>query len=416
MSSPTAEQCESLIAQEVLTVVFVSRTSQHLYVRLFDTSGSDLNEKLGLPESFMIESVASNLLEFNTLEDVEMSSPISKTAEPVISERLDDEVTLPLEVVVVRGVAEEPMVAIPIVVEHSESEEVETVDREKHVAMREDDFYQCFSDTVSSFVKQAVLEPNLEPKENDFTEVVVIAEPVADNLMQETEDVVPDVGNATNDLNASELNVTEDLNVSELNFTEDSNVTELNVTKDLNVSVLNVSEDFIRSEEKSSGDDDFVNLIKQLTDVSSTTLPSLESSLIDATKFEDSHVSLQPETEGLIETATVSEIPVQGPIQGADALYDERIAMQIKTEIIPDEGVMQKGSLYVSHIVSPGDFWVQLAEDAPSIGDIDQRLVEMGIEHSSQYVLLGPPVVGKLYAAKHPEFGRLMIVSYSFTH
>ena len=61
ISYPTSDQCESIIAQEVLTVVFASRSSGHLYVRLLDPSGLDLNEKLGLPESFRIESVASNL-------------------------------------------------------------------------------------------------------------------------------------------------------------------------------------------------------------------------------------------------------------------------------------------------------------------------------------------------------------------
>ena len=104
-------------------MVFVSRSSEHLYVRLLDPSGLDLNEKLGLPESFRIESVASNLLEFNTLDDVEMSSPVARIADPAPLFDIDEDVTLPLEVEVVRGVTVEPLVAIPTVLGHSENGE-----------------------------------------------------------------------------------------------------------------------------------------------------------------------------------------------------------------------------------------------------------------------------------------------------
>ena len=113
ISSPTADQCESIIAQEVLAVVFASRSSEHLYVRLLDPSGLDLNEK----------SVASNLLEFNTLDDVEMSSPVARIADPAPLFDIDEDVTLSLEVEVVRGVTVEPLVAIPTVLGHSENGE-----------------------------------------------------------------------------------------------------------------------------------------------------------------------------------------------------------------------------------------------------------------------------------------------------
>jgi hypothetical protein len=425
MSTPTPDQCISTICEEVLSVVFVGRTPQHLYVRLFEPSGLDLNEKLGLPESFKVESVANNLLEFNSLDDVEMSSPMSRTSEPALFDTFDDDVTLPLEVEVVRQVIEEPLVAIPTVIEQSENEEVELADRMEQVAVQENEFYQSFGESVSSFVNEAAPPPIMELKEAEvmeqlaiLDEEVKVAGDVTENLAQEIVDFVSDAGNATNDFNVSASN--EGLNVS-------AHIEDLNLP-----------------EQKSSGEDVSFNLIRHLTDAPSSTSP-LESSLIDATQLidEDPDVTLLSEAAAVTETTEVMEIgeveqihdePVQEVTSEiadalhdervvmemktemisnevtnkvADILYDERVVMQMKTEMIPPEDEMRKGCVYVSYIVSPGDFWIQLAEDEHAIGDIDRKLVELGVENSHQYFLTGPPIVGKLYAAKHPEYGKL---------
>ena len=408
MSSPTADQCISIISEEVLTVVFVSRTPEHLYVRLFEPSGLDLNEKLGLPESFKVESVANNLLEFNSLDDVEMSSPMSRTSEPSLFDTFDEDVTLPLEVEVVRQVIEAPLVAIPTVIEHSENEEVELVNRMEQVAMQEKELYQSFGESVSCVVQEAMLEPIIELKEAEVLEQLAIlddevttADVLTDNQVQEAADFVSDAGNVTKDSN-----------------------------------VYDITEDINHPEQKSSGDN--ANVITHLADTPSALLSRLEISLIDATQFvEDPDVTLLSKAAGVTETAEVVQlqdapvqkgisnvadglfdegvvmetkskgIPNEGTSKVADALYDERVVMQMKTEMIPNEGEIPKGCVYVSHIVSPGDFWIQLADDEQAIGDIDHRLVEMGVENSHQYVLNGPPIVGRLYAAKHPEYGKL---------
>ena len=175
ISSPTSDQCESIIAQEVLTVVFASRSSGQLYVRLLDPSGLDLNEKLGLPESFRIESVASDPLEFNPLDDVEMSSPVARTADPDPLFNTDGDATLPLEVEDVREVTAEPIVVIPTVLGHSENEKAEmVVNQIEQDVMKENEFYLCFSDSVNSFVQESIMEPRVGLEAKDVLEQLAI--------------------------------------------------------------------------------------------------------------------------------------------------------------------------------------------------------------------------------------------------
>ena len=69
-------------------------------------------------------------------------------------------------------------------------------------------------------------------------------------------------------------------------------------------------------------------------------------------------------------------------------------------------------SVYVSHIESPGKFWIQLVENEQSINDIDSELMDIEIETNSKYLLDGPLIVGQLYAVKHREFGNCHLISY----
>jgi hypothetical protein len=131
----------------------------------------------------------------------------------------------------------------------------------------------------------------------------------------------------------------------------------------------------------------------------------------DGTQFENPLVTLSlMEAAQVIESKEALEkhdvsVQEEDARKIADALYDERIAIQIKTEMKSNEGETPKGSVYVSHIVSPGDFWIQHVEDEQNIGSFEDGLVEVGT--SNQYLLSGPPIVGgQLYAAKHPEFGK----------
>ena len=67
---------------------------------------------------------------------------------------------------------------------------------------------------------------------------------------------------------------------------------------------------------------------------------------------------------------------------------------------------------YVSHIESPGKFWIQLVENEQSINDIDSELMDIEIETNSKYLLDGPLIVGQLYAVKHREFGNCGLILY----
>ena len=69
-------------------------------------------------------------------------------------------------------------------------------------------------------------------------------------------------------------------------------------------------------------------------------------------------------------------------------------------------------SVYVSHIETPGKFWIQHAENQQSIVDINSELLDIGIEANSKYLLDGPLVVGQLYSVKHPEFGSSHLITY----
>ena len=67
--------------------------------------------------------------------------------------------------------------------------------------------------------------------------------------------------------------------------------------------------------------------------------------------------------------------------------------------------------VYVSHIETPGKFWIQFAENEQYIVGINEVL-EIGIETNSKYLLDGPPVAGQLYSVKHPEFGNCSLITY----
>jgi hypothetical protein len=134
------------------------------------------------------------------------------------------------------------------------------------------------------------------------------------------------------------------LNVSELNVTEDLNITEKNFTEELNVSE---HEEFVTKQSKQKFDDDvFINVLYHLT-------AALPSSLIEGTQFEDPLVIFPLETSQVIEAEEVLEkhdVPVQEEDvrKIADALYDERIVMQIKTEMKSNEGETPEGMCLVA--------------------------------------------------------------------
>ncbi|KAK4011675.1 hypothetical protein OUZ56_020794 [Daphnia magna] len=48
---PNTSKCQSAIFDQTMLVTFIEKTEKHIYVRLRDTAGNDLNEKLGLPAS-----------------------------------------------------------------------------------------------------------------------------------------------------------------------------------------------------------------------------------------------------------------------------------------------------------------------------------------------------------------------------
>ena len=84
MAGLSSSQCSDVICDEVLTVNFSRRTADHLFVRLFDASGVDLNEKLVLKYTPRGDAVASDHLESTSnvndlvnLDDIIMTSPMS---------------------------------------------------------------------------------------------------------------------------------------------------------------------------------------------------------------------------------------------------------------------------------------------------------------------------------------------------
>lgn len=65
VSLPTVNRCMLTIYEQNLTVVFVSRTPENVYVRLYDSTGNDLNEKLGLSKNVKTRVVEDTLVEKN---------------------------------------------------------------------------------------------------------------------------------------------------------------------------------------------------------------------------------------------------------------------------------------------------------------------------------------------------------------
>ena len=77
---------------------------------------------------------------------------------------------------------------------------------------------------------------------------------------------------------------------------------------------------------------------------------------------------------------------------------------------------IEQKQVYVSHIETPGKFWIQLAENQQSIVDINSELLDIGVETNSKYLLDGPLIVGQLYSAKHHEFGNCGLISRFLSH
>ena len=77
---------------------------------------------------------------------------------------------------------------------------------------------------------------------------------------------------------------------------------------------------------------------------------------------------------------------------------------------------IEQKQVYVSHIETPGKFWIQLAENQQSIVDINSELLDIGVEANSKYLLDGPLIVGQLYSAKHHEFGNCGLISRFLSH
>jgi hypothetical protein len=46
---PSTKKCQDALFDQLLSVTFVEKTQKHIFVRLWDSDGHDLNEKLGLP-------------------------------------------------------------------------------------------------------------------------------------------------------------------------------------------------------------------------------------------------------------------------------------------------------------------------------------------------------------------------------
>lgn len=68
ISPPTVNQCMLTIYEQILSVVFVSRTPENVYVRLYSSTGNDLNEKLGLSGNLKIKIVKDTHVGKNAIE------------------------------------------------------------------------------------------------------------------------------------------------------------------------------------------------------------------------------------------------------------------------------------------------------------------------------------------------------------
>uniref|UniRef100_A0A0P6EK20 Tudor domain-containing protein n=1 Tax=Daphnia magna TaxID=35525 RepID=A0A0P6EK20_9CRUS len=530
ISSPSTDQCTSVLQEEILAVAFSSRTSDCIFVRLFDTTGSDLNEKLGLPETFKIEVVGANLLEFTALDDVEMASPLPKATEPAVSNLFGEQSVVPLEMVTPHEMAEETTEATPTVAAHTdicnaevvdvmqqiavknnepadkfvqitdeqslkdaggidwmrpvamkandvddshpqvvagqlenegdtiihrfeqtaaeedhfaisstqiavdcpdnaegrmtdrmqqptvvaaaaaspvrgvvgdlEIEEKEVVDsvqqtavkdgdlvgslvqiapaylenedevNMQQVAITENDLPESFSDSIDSFMRQAVLEQNVELKENEVREQLAILE-------QEAADAE---GGA--DIGVQET--THFASPNDETTTEDSSVPE--------------------------HDPASVVACGLHTDTSSIVLhPPVGLAVVDSVALEGSQVvaPLAKTQEGITESPALPDPCAHVDQTIGGNLFDERVVMRIKTEVVSDheDDPVPKGNVYVSYVMSPGDFWMQKTDDEQTIGDVDNSLTDLNLDTSSKYELNEPPVVGNLYAAKHHDFG-----------
>ena len=87
------------------------------------------------------------------------------------------------------------------------------------------------------------------------------------------------------------------------------------------------------------------------------------------------------------------------------------------TDNNPLKNEIGQRQVYISHIETPGKFWIQLAENEQYVVDLDSEMMKIGTETDSKYLLEDPPVVGKLYAVKHPEIGNCFCdFSYFFTN
>ncbi|KAI9557952.1 hypothetical protein GHT06_014704 [Daphnia sinensis] len=503
ISSPSTDQCTSVLQEEILTVVFSSRTSDCIYVRLFDTTGSDLNEKLGLPETFKVEVVGANLLEFTALDDVVMTSPLPKAIEPAVIDLLGEQNVAPLDVVAPQLMAEDTRETTGIIAGHTDICNEEVVDVAQQIAERNNELADRFvqitdghppkdvidlmqpvameaKDASESFpqvatgqleneegrIEQTVTEEDhftisstqiaVDLPENAMVDqmqqltVAAAASPVRDvvghseikdkevgvqqtpvkdddlvgSFMQiapaysekeeeEVADRMQQVAITENDLPESFSESIDSFmrqTVLEQNVElKENEVREQLAILEQEVGCAEIDVQETTAENSNVPEHDPANVVCLPADTSSIIFnPPVELPVIDSVAIEGSVVapSSKPD-ERITENPAIPDPCAHVAHAVGENLFDERVVMRIKTEVVSDQEdePSPQGNVYVSYVASPGDFWMQKIEDAQTIGDVDNQLSDSNIDTSPKYELNEPPVVGNLYAAKHHDFG-----------
>lgn len=358
------DKCMELMNEEVLTVIYVSQDDEHLWVRLADMTGADLGEKLA-----QIPAPVEEQLEYSIPCDVSMASHNSM----VIPDTYDEDVTLPLEIISetfpLEMVLEEAEEAAEPPPPENEPQDTLPVEQPSEVAV----IVENICDSLNSFFHEmAEMEQDAATQQQIALAQEVLAEIDTDVTMEEAESY------AQVEPNEPEVPAAGDVEKPD----------------SAHCSVENDAYSFGQHTPPPERD---------------TTTPT--QLVVVECPAEIAALSTEPNV--LNTEPPVSEETEESQVDEETPSNEEMALLGVKSEVFshPSSSPARDSleEVYVSHVTSPGEFWIQRADNEQSIGDIDSQLVEMGIETDSKYQLEEPPVVGQLYAVKHPEFGNCAI-------
>ena len=416
LSNFDAQKWDSVLSEEVLTVVLVRQTPTHFWVQLTDMAGIDVTEKLAAM------SVKYDPVEYESINsDVDMASSTSMT----IPETSDNDDTIPLEIISENFPLD--MVEEETTSEADETQPEEIVKPELFAVDQVAVIVEPICDSLNTFLHEVVLEQDEQKIHSTPQEVFAeIDRDVTMESLTQFEQTISEIApeDETEKSNHSPMKSFKpyEPSVPEIEIEDDAETTissqpivpELEIEEEADKGILSAMDSFEPREPSGSEIEADETIEKSHSPACSSQNDSVYSHG-QHTPPPEREVTTQltiaechKEMDNAVPVSLEERQTVLFEVTANDAMATEEIKNEAADSnptvnpLLSDNYIAQ---VYVSHITTPGEFSVQLAVNEQSIGDIDSQVLQLKIGTEEKYVLDGPPVIGQLYAVRHPEYG-----------